>query len=293
MHKVAKRLVDQALSGDSGQANEGFALDFERKVAFTRRVVAAVAAVGFAVVGEGQPRRGECGGQAGAHLGGNGADGGGGRGGHCAYIGRLEGLWQVEQVASRSPRFHGRIEGAAAHCAVAGCGEPGEYKAPVAPADFDGPGTWQWLCLDHVRAHNQSYNFFRGMSTEQIEAAQSPVAGWERPSRTTLHAGGGDPPPAWADFADPIDAIGGRFGKRPAGTGPARAAPGRFTAAELQALAVLGMGSDVELKAVRRRYSQLVRKYHPDRNGGERRHEARLRAVIEAWQVLKVARGFG
>ena len=191
-------------------------------------------------------------------------------------------------MASSSPRFHGRVEGAAAHCAAAGCREPGEFRAPLAPPDFDGPGTWQWLCLDHVREHNMRYNFFKGMSTEEIEAAQSPIAGWERPSRTTMHMGA-DPAPAWSDFADPLDAIGGRFGTRRRSE---PVAPSRFTNAEMQALGVLGLGSDAALSAVRARYSKLVRRYHPDRNGGERRHEVRLRAVIDAWQLLKVARGF-
>ena len=40
------------------------------------------------------------------------------------------------------------------------------------------------------------------------------------------------------------------------------------------------------------RYSQLVRRYHPDRNGGDRSQEARLGAVIDAWQLLKTARAF-
>jgi len=38
---------------------------------------------------------------------------------------------------------------------------------------------------------------------------------------------------------------------------------------------------------VRSRYSQLVRRFHPDRNGGDRSQEARLSAVIEAWQLLR------
>ena len=79
--------------------------------------------------------------------------------------------------------MHGRIEGARANCAVPGCRAPGEFKAPLQPASFDGPGSWRFLCLDHVRAHNAKYNFFDGMSPEEISAAQSPLAGWERPSR--------------------------------------------------------------------------------------------------------------
>jgi hypothetical protein len=182
--------------------------------------------------------------------------------------------------------MHGRVEGAAKHCAVPGCRAPGEYRAPLTPGDFDGPGSWRWLCLDHVREHNARYNFFDGMSPEEIQDAQSPLAGWDRATRV-FSAPGADPGPAWSDFSDPLDAIAARF--RP---GHARHRLGRFTADEQNALGVLGLGDDTDLHAVRKRYSQLVRRYHPDRNGGDRSHERKLGAVIAAWQKLKVAKAF-
>lgn len=143
------------------------------------------------------------------------------------------------------------------------------------------------MCLDHVREHNSRYNYFTGMSPEEIEAAQSPVAGWERSTRA-FAAAGADPPPAWSDYKDPLDAISGRFGTRRQAT----TAPSRFSSIEKQALHVLGLGDDTDLHAVRKRYSELVRRYHPDRNGGDRRHEGKLGQVLEAWQLLKVAPAF-
>jgi hypothetical protein len=126
------------------------------------------------------------------------------------------------------------------------------------------------------------------MSPEEIEAAQSPIAGWERGVRAFAHAAGADPAPSWGDFSDPLEAIRGRFGR---GRGVA-AEPSRFSGAEKAALGVLGLGGDADLAAVRKAYSVLVRRYHPDRNGGDRTHEAKLRNVIEAWQTLKVAPAF-
>ena len=40
-------------------------------------------------------------------------------------------------------------------------------------------------------------------------------------------------------------------------------------------------------------YTEMLRKFHPDHNGGDRRHEARLQGVVEAWQVLRKAAVFG
>ena len=44
---------------------------------------------------------------------------------------------------------------------------------------------------------------------------------------------------------------------------------------------------DADRKALRTRYSQLVRRYHPDRNGGDRSMESKLQAVVEAYNLLK------
>ena len=186
-------------------------------------------------------------------------------------------------MATKQSRMHGRVEGARAHCAVPGCANPGEYKAPLQPADFDGPGSWRFLCLDHVREHNSKYNYFEGMSAEEIQVAQGPLAGWDRPSRRFAGIGA-DLPPRWTDFADPLDAISARFG-----TVHDAARPSRFSKPERRALSVLGLGEDADRHALRRRYSALVRRFHPDKNGGDRSRERQLGEVIEAYQLLRKA----
>jgi hypothetical protein len=125
------------------------------------------------------------------------------------------------------------------------------------------------------------------MSPEEISEAQTPYAGWERSTRAFATAGA-DPAPSWTDFADPLEAISARF----RGTSRERTAS-RFNRDERRALSVLGLGDDTDLEAVRQRYSQLVRRYHPDRNGGDRSHEGKLGEVIDAYQTLRKAAGFG
>ena len=188
-------------------------------------------------------------------------------------------------MATKQSRMHGRVEGARACCAVPGCDEPGEFKAPLAPSSFDGPGAWRFLCLDHVREHNARYNFFEGMSPDEITEAQSPLAGWDRPSRRFVGSGA-DPAPSWSDFSDPLDAIAARFGRR------AEARTSRFSKDEQRALSILGLGEDADRHSVRQRYSALVRRFHPDRNGGDRSQEERLGRVIEAYQLLRRAAAF-
>src|SRR3954466_9129026 len=188
-------------------------------------------------------------------------------------------------MATKQSRLHGRVEGAQAQCAVPGCGAAGEFKAPLQPANFDGPGAWRFLCLDHVRAHNARYNYFDGMSADEIQEAQGPLGGWERPSRK-FAANGADPPPRWSDFSDPLDAISSRFRLN------RDRQPSRFSKAERRALSVLDLGEDADRHRLRQRYSALVRRFHPDRNGGDRSQEDRLGRVIDAYQLLKKAPAF-
>ena len=199
----------------------------------------------------------------------------------------------AEKKDRPSPRFHGRVEGTGHPCAEPGCPDAGEFRAPLldggppgrAKGD-GGPPPFRWLCLDHVRAFNAGYNFFNGMSAEEIHSAQRPYAGWERESRAFS---GVDRGPRWADFADPLDAIAARFRRQPA---PDRGDGKPLSGQDRESLKVLGLAADADRMALRRRYSELVRRFHPDRNGGDRSHEAALQKVIAAYQQLRQAPAF-
>jgi len=189
----------------------------------------------------------------------------------------------------RPSRFHGRHDDRVQECQAPGCDEAGQFRAPgPRSAGFDGPGEHLWFCLDHVREFNAAYNWFEGMSADEIVAAQHPAAGWANSSTTRAFradAGVGGAP-RWADFDDPLDAIGARASDihRDA---QGRAQAGRFTRDEQDALSAMDLTPEVDRHSLRRRYSELVRRYHPDRNGGDRRHEARLTRVVEAYQLLR------
>ena len=194
----------------------------------------------------------------------------------------------------RHTRFHGRVEGRHHGCAHPGCEAPGEFRAPPeerrkAP---DGPPQWRWFCLDHIRAFNQQYNYFKGMSPEEIDEAQRPFGGWERETRAfSASAASGTPPPRWADFADPLDAIGARFKSRMAEMAQRR--DGKpLSGEDRSALRTLGLPTDADRKALRSRYTELVRRFHPDHNGGDRAHEKALQEVIAAYNHLRKATAF-
>ena len=194
----------------------------------------------------------------------------------------------------RHDRFHGRHQAQGRPCSWPDCEAAGEFRAPgERSSGFDGPGDYRWLCLEHVREFNAGYDFFRGMSADEILRAQSPIHGWERESRAFRPTAGIDSAPRWADFADPLDAIGARARDHVRARQPAGRQDGKpVTPEERRALDVLGLPLDADRKALRSRYSELVRRYHPDRNGGDRSYETRLQGVVEAYQLLRRAAAF-
>ncbi len=159
-------------------------------------------------------------------------------------------------MASDRPndRFHGRVRGSRRHCAHPGCTETGEFRAPDPDGEAaspNGPGDYRYLCLDHVREFNAGYNWFEGMTVEEILDAQSPLNIWPSETRAFRASGGVDLPPKWADFKDPLDAISTRFKSRM----PKERADGQFLSPQdRSALKTLGLGEDADRRALRSAY---------------------------------------
>lgn len=283
MHSLAgnipQRSIDHALALKSGQAYKSVALYLHGKVRFAAAVMACMAMMTIAVVDHLKARGNKsCGQQAGYFM--------GYRSGHVFPCSRLPAMGK----GMSHDRFHGRHPARKHICDVPGCTEPGEFRAPgPRGASFDGPGDYRWFCLDHVRAFNAGYDFFAGMSPEEIFRAQSPIHGWERQTRAFSPTAGIDTAPRWADFSDPLEAISARARQRR----PAERKDGKIVSPEeRKALEVLGLALDASRHDLRARYSELVRRYHPDRNGGDRSLEWKLQEVVEAWQLLKKSAAF-
>jgi hypothetical protein len=187
-------------------------------------------------------------------------------------------------------KFHGRVKGQSRRCARPGCPEAGEFRAPGGvPGSSNGPGSYVYLCLDHVRAFNAGYDWFAGMTREEIEDAQMPLAGWAETSTTWRATTGVDQPPRWSDFRDPLDAISARFRER---MPKARSDGAVLTPEDRRALRQLGLDEQADRSALRARYTELLHRYHPDRNGGDRSQEKKLQQVVEAYQLLRASPAF-
>lgn len=190
-------------------------------------------------------------------------------------------------------------EGPVHACAWPDCGQSGRFRAPRGREHLR---EFQWLCLDHVRAFNQSWDFFQGMSEDEVRRFQEDIATGHRPTWSMgVNANGnladerargfrpgaeGTPrgPHAWRD--DLYDLLG-----RGEGTpGSARYTPRRrVSRLQGEALMTLGLDETAGAAEIKARYKELVKRYHPDSNGGDRGAEEILQRVIKAYQTLRAA----
>jgi DnaJ-domain-containing protein 1 len=168
-------------------------------------------------------------------------------------------------------------------CDVPGCPHDGEYRAPKSR---DSLREYFWFCLDHVRAYNAAWDFYKGMSPGQIEAHMRDDTGWQRPTWPLGRLGGGIPEEDLiADRLDILGAAGlrqGRNGGRAAGPG-GQAAPADLR----QPLDTLGLEWPVSLDEVKSRYKELAKRNHPDANGGDRAAEERFKTINLAYALVR------
>jgi len=165
-------------------------------------------------------------------------------------------------------------------CAVEGCGRQADYRAPKSR---DRLQEYQWFCLEHVQAYNRAWDFFSGMSPDEVERYRIDAVTGHRPTWKLGDRG------FQAFMQGQISDGFGFFAGEANGSGQSNAANGghQLNAKQRKALAVLDLDDSVTLQEVKMRYKQLVKRYHPDANGGDKAAEERFKSISEAYSLLK------
>ena len=172
-----------------------------------------------------------------------------------------------------------------------GCSHAGEFRAPKGRGQ---EGRFWHFCLDHVRAYNATYNYFAGMPDDDVLAYQKAATTGHRPTWTM----GVNPASQRRDeprgaagprVEDPFDMFGdGRGFRRSAGRQPSPRAR-RLKILERKALETLDLPEAATGAEIKSRYKTLVKRLHPDANGGDRSSEEKLRGIIQAYNTLRSA----
>lgn len=154
------------------------------------------------------------------------------------------------------------------------------------------------FCQRHAGEYNKGWNFYAGMNEGQIRAAQENEA--MTGGRPTWEMKAGKNTREAAAFAAKMGTANnqgagswrdsfGLFGRRTREPAPGEEEGLRLGKLERAALADLDLDARTDKAAVKARYHELLKRFHPDLNHGDRGAEAKLQRVIKAYKTLKKA----
>ena len=160
-------------------------------------------------------------------------------------------------------------------CHHAGCDEIGEHPAPK-----KGGKGQLWFCQKHAAQYNQNYNSSDKSRNKGQRVEEQGSEGVGRQRRfgvggftSSLHTR-----QANSERQTQAEREASILAKMP-----------KRSAQQMRALDELGLESDANPDAIRARYADYVRKFHPDSNDGDRSSEHKLARIIRAGKVLKSA----
>lgn len=178
-------------------------------------------------------------------------------------------------------------------CQWRGCENPATNRAPRGRGH---EGEYLSFCINHVQAYNKSYNYFSGMSDEEFIDYQKSASTGHRPTWTvssngTGNVGGGGQarrrkPAGGFDPAFAQNDPHGLFGEQAT---PEKLRRRPVRSMERKALSEMHLPEDASKEEIKARFKELVKRHHPDSNGGDRGAEDKLREVIQAYNYLKKA----
>lgn len=176
------------------------------------------------------------------------------------------------------------------------CEQPGcdDVATARAPKGREHPNEFWRYCKHHAADYNKRFNYYAGMTEPEIAALQEdevktggrPTWEFRASSRSREAAAKMAADPTAGPWYDPFGMLRNRAHKA-AGAAPAARRLGR---AETRAYEELDLATTATPEEARAAYAALIKRMHPDSNGGDRGAEARLQRVIKAWRTLKDAR---
>ncbi len=155
-------------------------------------------------------------------------------------------------------------------CEWPGCREPGQHRAPRSRQNLR---SYRWFCLLHVRQYNKGWSYYEGMNEAEIEADVRLDTVWRRPSWRLGTV-------RFPSSPDGLDDPFGLLDDRVRETNPAWQSP------EAKAMAVLDLSPPLTAPALKARYKKLVKRHHPDANGGDKACEERFKQISQAYETL-------
>jgi hypothetical protein len=173
-------------------------------------------------------------------------------------------------------------------CDLEGCEKKAAVRVSKSPRETEAK---IWLCEEHARIHNAQWNYFEGLSPEEAEAARLANIYGDRPTwkmgkndrarAATRAKGPADLRDAYGIFTEAV--------KKATHTRDSLRNGRPVSKLQEKAFATFELAVTAEAGDIRRRYAELLRRFHPDANDGDRSAETQLQEVVRAHHILKKA----
>ena len=160
------------------------------------------------------------------------------------------------------------------------CKKIGSYKAPV---ERDNSKKTRMLCLEHIKIFNKKWNYFQNMSNEEIEYFIKSDLTWHK-STKSFGSSENFFNLLWNNaLEDKLNIFKSSDFEKFKKT--------KLTNNDKDALDIMELKYEAKWEEIQKKFKTLVKKYHPDKNQGNKKFEDKLKKITLAYSQLKMTRG--
>ena len=163
-------------------------------------------------------------------------------------------------------------------CEWENCEQSGDFKAPI---EKDNSKNYRWLCEEHIKLFNKSWNYFAGMNQNEIENFIKSDITWHRP---TQKFGSSD------NFFNILwnNALNDKFNFFKQENNINNLNGTKLYEKDKDALRIMELELNASWPIIQKRFKTLVKKFHPDKNAGNKQFEDKLKKITLAYSHLKL-----
>ena len=157
------------------------------------------------------------------------------------------------------------------------CDQEGKYKAPI---EKDNSKRYRLLCLNHVKEFNKNWNYFSGMTDNQVYDFIKSDLTWHKPTQSFSSSD---------NFFKVLwnNALKDEIKNSSLDPDMDTMRQFRFDHNDVKAFGIIGVNVGVRWESVQQKFKKLVKKFHPDMNSGNKKFEEKLKIVTLAYTQLK------
>lgn len=165
-------------------------------------------------------------------------------------------------------------------CDYPGCTECGAFRAPKDRS----LKSYYWFCLKHVTEYNKNWDFYAGLSSEEIEMHIQNDTTWQRPTwklgqNQTFRRQMDSVHDTFGIFEESELGMNGKYN-------PPQSPETRHESRLVAAAAFLQVNFPLRVSEVRKQYKKLAKKYHPDTNAGDKEAEKMFKLLNEHYGYI-------